>query len=113
LFNAAHATGFDISQASLQRGFQLGIICGVVHGKKFCREKRLIMRIQLRDRRLNFFDRAHANNLGQTFADAKGKVQFASADNSAIDIDQINDAYERVLKSDVKYRSVIDMAKTK
>jgi hypothetical protein len=62
------------------------------------------MRIQLRNRRLNFFDRAHANNLGQTFADAKGKVQFASADNSAIDIDQINDAYERILKSDVKYQ---------
>jgi D-arabinose 1-dehydrogenase-like Zn-dependent alcohol dehydrogenase len=40
-------------------------------------------------------------------------VQFASAENSAIDIDQINDAYERILKSDVKYRSVIDMAKTK
>ena len=27
-----------------------------------------------------------------------------------INIDQINDAYERVLKSDVRYRFVIDMA---
>ena len=32
------------------------------------------------------------------------------ADIEMIDIKQINEAYERVLKSDVRYRFVIDMA---
>jgi len=30
-----------------------------------------------------------------------------------IDIQQVNEAYERLLKSDVKYRFVIDMASLK
>lgn len=33
-----------------------------------------------------------------------------TADIELINIDQINDAYERLLKSDVRYRFVIDMA---
>jgi uncharacterized zinc-type alcohol dehydrogenase-like protein len=33
-----------------------------------------------------------------------------SADIEVIQIDQINEAYKRLLKSDVKYRFVIDMA---
>jgi len=33
-----------------------------------------------------------------------------TCDIEVIDIDQVNDAYERVLKSDVRYRFVIDMA---
>ena len=33
-----------------------------------------------------------------------------TADIEMIDIQQINEAYERLLKSDVKYRFVIDMA---
>ena len=33
-----------------------------------------------------------------------------TADIEMIDIQQINQAYERLLKSDVKYRFVIDMA---
>jgi uncharacterized zinc-type alcohol dehydrogenase-like protein len=36
-----------------------------------------------------------------------------TCDIEMINIDQINDAYERVLKSDVKYRFVIDMASLK
>lgn len=35
------------------------------------------------------------------------------ADIEMIDIDQINEAYERLLKGDVKYRFVIDMASLK
>ena len=34
-------------------------------------------------------------------------------DIEMIDIQQINEAYERLLKSDVKYRFVIDMASLK
>ena len=33
-----------------------------------------------------------------------------TSDVEVIDIQQINEAYERLLKSDVKYRFVIDMA---
>ena len=33
-----------------------------------------------------------------------------TSDIEMIRIDQVNDAYERMLKSDVKYRFVIDMA---
>jgi uncharacterized zinc-type alcohol dehydrogenase-like protein len=36
-----------------------------------------------------------------------------TADIELIKIQQINDAYERLLKSDVKYRFVIDMASLK
>jgi alcohol dehydrogenase (NADP+) len=36
-----------------------------------------------------------------------------TADIELIQIQQINDAYERLLKSDVKYRFVIDMASLK
>jgi uncharacterized zinc-type alcohol dehydrogenase-like protein len=36
-----------------------------------------------------------------------------TADIEKIDIQQINQAYERLLKSDVKYRFVIDMASLK
>ena len=36
-----------------------------------------------------------------------------TADIELINIDQINDAYERLLKGDVKYRFVIDMASLK
>ena len=36
-----------------------------------------------------------------------------TADIELINIDQINEAYERLLKSDVKYRFVIDMASMK
>jgi uncharacterized zinc-type alcohol dehydrogenase-like protein len=35
------------------------------------------------------------------------------SDIETIRIDQINDAYERILKSDVRYRFVIDMASLK
>ncbi len=35
------------------------------------------------------------------------------SDIEMINIDQINEAYERLLKSDVKYRFVIDMASLK
>lgn len=43
------------------------------------------------------------------FCDEKG----ITADNELIRIQQINEAYERMLKSDVKYRFVIDMASLK
>ena len=36
-----------------------------------------------------------------------------TCDIELIGIEQINEAYDRMLKSDVKYRFVIDMAKTK
>ena len=36
-----------------------------------------------------------------------------SADVEVIGIDEINEAYERILRSDVKYRFVIDMASLK
>ena len=36
--------------------------------------------------------------------------QGIAAEIELIKIDQINEAYERMLKSDVKYRFVIDMA---
>ena len=36
-----------------------------------------------------------------------------TADVEPIRIEQINEAYERLLKSDVKYRFVIDMASLK
>jgi uncharacterized zinc-type alcohol dehydrogenase-like protein len=36
-----------------------------------------------------------------------------SSDIEMIDIQQVNEAYERLLKSDVKYRFVIDMASLK
>ena len=36
-----------------------------------------------------------------------------TSDVEMISIDKINEAYERVLKSDVKYRFVIDMASMK
>ena len=36
-----------------------------------------------------------------------------TSDIELIGIEQVNDAYERMLKSDVKYRFVIDMNKTK
>ena len=36
-----------------------------------------------------------------------------TADNELIRIQQINEAYERMLKSDVKYQFVIDMASLK
>ena len=36
-----------------------------------------------------------------------------TCDIELIGIEQINEAYERMLKSDVKYRFVIDMSKTK
>lgn len=36
-----------------------------------------------------------------------------TSDVETIRIDQINEAYERLLKSDVKYRFVIDMASLK
>jgi uncharacterized zinc-type alcohol dehydrogenase-like protein len=36
-----------------------------------------------------------------------------TADVELIRIEQINEAYERLLKSDVKYRFVIDMASLK
>jgi uncharacterized zinc-type alcohol dehydrogenase-like protein len=36
-----------------------------------------------------------------------------TADIEMIDIQQVNQAYERLLKSDVKYRFVIDMASLK
>jgi uncharacterized zinc-type alcohol dehydrogenase-like protein len=36
-----------------------------------------------------------------------------TADIEMIKIDQINEAYERLLKSDVRYRFVIDMASLK
>ena len=36
-----------------------------------------------------------------------------TCDIELIGIEQINEAYDRMLKSDVKYRFVIDMSKTK
>lgn len=36
-----------------------------------------------------------------------------TSDVEIISMDQVNEAYERVLKSDVKYRFVIDMASLK
>jgi uncharacterized zinc-type alcohol dehydrogenase-like protein len=51
-------------------------------------------------------------------ADTQEMLNFCAdreivCDIELIGIDQINDAYERMLKSDVKYRFVIDMSKTK
>ncbi|WDF53890.1 NAD(P)-dependent alcohol dehydrogenase [Mucilaginibacter sp. KACC 22063] len=48
----------------------------------------------------------------QEMLDFCGKHNIA-ADIEMINIDQINDAYERLLKGDVKYRFVIDMASLK
>jgi uncharacterized zinc-type alcohol dehydrogenase-like protein len=45
----------------------------------------------------------------QEMLDFCGKHGFA-CDIEKIRMDQINEAYERMLKSDVKYRFVIDMA---
>ncbi|MBK1882813.1 NAD(P)-dependent alcohol dehydrogenase [Luteolibacter pohnpeiensis] len=48
----------------------------------------------------------------QEMLDFCGKHDIAS-DIEMIDIQQVNDAYERILKSDVKYRFVIDMQSLK
>ena len=42
-----------------------------------------------------------------------GRTHGITSDIEMIDIGQINEAYERLLKSDVKYRFVIDMASLK
>ena len=48
----------------------------------------------------------------QEMLDFCGKHNITS-DIEMIDMAQINDAYERLLKGDVKYRFVIDMASLK
>jgi uncharacterized zinc-type alcohol dehydrogenase-like protein len=48
----------------------------------------------------------------QEMLDFCGKHNI-TADIEMIDMAQINDAYERLLKGDVKYRFVIDMASLK
>ena len=48
----------------------------------------------------------------QEMLDFCGKHNI-TADIEMIDMDQINEAYERMLKSDVRYRFVIDMASIK
>ena len=51
-------------------------------------------------------------------AETQEMLDFCAAHNIVSDIemirmDQVNDAYERMLRSDVKYRFVIDMATLK
>jgi len=36
-------------------------------------------------------------------------IDFCAEHNIAADIDKVNEAYERLLKSDVRYRFVIDV----
>jgi D-arabinose 1-dehydrogenase-like Zn-dependent alcohol dehydrogenase len=50
--------------------------------------------------------------LAATMLDFCGQHSITS-DVEMIRMDQINEAYERMLKSDVKYRFVIDMASLK
>lgn len=59
--------------------------------------------------------RAIAGSLIGGIADTQEMLDFCSKHNivsdvEMIDISEINEAYERILKSDVKYRFVIDMA---
>ncbi|KAK7198215.1 Alcohol dehydrogenase-like protein [Novymonas esmeraldas] len=62
--------------------------------------------------------RSVAGSLIGGIAETQEMLDFCAAHNvvcdvEKIDIDYINDAYERMLKSDVKYRFVIDMASLK
>jgi uncharacterized zinc-type alcohol dehydrogenase-like protein len=65
-----------------------------------------------------FRRRALAGSLIGGIAETQEMLDFCAAHNIASDIemirmDQINEAYERMLKSDVKYRFVIDMSTLK
>ena len=44
---------------------------------------------------------------------AMGSVTHITADVEVIPVQKVNEAYERLLKSDVKYRFAIDMASLK
>ena len=62
-----------------------------------------------------FKRRALAGSLIGGIAETQEMLDFCAKHNIVSDIemirmDQVNDAYERMLKSDVKYRFVIDMA---
>ncbi|TAL43721.1 MAG: NAD(P)-dependent alcohol dehydrogenase, partial [Methylovulum sp.] len=65
--------------------------------------------------RLIFKRRSIAGSLIGGLKETQEMLDFCAEHNIASDIElipiqQVNDAYERVLKSDVKYRFVIDMA---
>ncbi len=67
---------------------------------------------------LIFRRRSFSGSLIGGLPETQEMLDFCGAHNIACDIemirmDQINEAYERMLKSDVKYRFVIDMASLK
>ena len=50
---------------------------------------------------------------GLSGREAQRRIELITADVEVIPIQKVNEAYERLLKSDVKYRFSIDMASLK
>jgi uncharacterized zinc-type alcohol dehydrogenase-like protein len=81
-----------------------------------------VLRVEWRDWRMRspviLLSPTHATQRPSLFCSKREMLDFCAdhgitADIELIKIQQINDAYERLLKSDVKYRVVIDMASLK